>query len=154
MLKSNNGVMNTLATEGKSSKFDFTVQNDGEDVKLETKVVTASIVGTLIDQDPFVVYKIDKVLLPRELFKAAPPATAEEPAAAPAKSKTKKKKDKSSSKSDDEDDVADSPADSPDGEASDQKAADDENGGNSGVKKLNVVVGFVSVLLANWILLN
>ncbi|KAF7833164.1 fasciclin-like arabinogalactan protein 2 [Senna tora] len=59
MLKSNNGIVNTLATEG-ANKYDFTIQDDGEIVKLETKVVTATIVGTLIDQDPFVVYKINK----------------------------------------------------------------------------------------------
>ncbi|KAK6157922.1 hypothetical protein DH2020_012170 [Rehmannia glutinosa] len=64
MLRSSNGLMNTLATEG-ANKYDFTVQNDGEDVKLETKVVTATIKGTLIDEDPLAVYKIDKVLLPR-----------------------------------------------------------------------------------------
>ncbi|KAJ7015590.1 hypothetical protein NC653_004785 [Populus alba x Populus x berolinensis] len=36
MLKSNNGIMNTLATNG-DKKFDFTVQNDGEDVTLKTR---------------------------------------------------------------------------------------------------------------------
>ncbi|KAM7492424.1 hypothetical protein LguiA_035345 [Lonicera macranthoides] len=74
MLRSNNGLINTLATEG-PNKYDFTIQNDGEDVKLETKVVTAKIVGTLIDEDPVSVYKIDKVLLPTELFKEAPVGT-------------------------------------------------------------------------------
>ncbi|KAL0311100.1 UNVERIFIED_CONTAM: Fasciclin-like arabinogalactan protein 2 [Sesamum angustifolium] len=73
MLRSSNGLMNTLATEG-ANKFDFTVQNEGEDVKIETKVVTATIKGTVVDEDPLAVYKIDKVLLPRELFKVAPPA--------------------------------------------------------------------------------
>lgn len=89
MLRSNNGLMNTLATEG-ANKYDFTVQNDGEDVKLETKVVTATITGTLIDNEPLGVYKIDKVLLPRELFKADPPAPS--PKASP-KGKRKGKKD-------------------------------------------------------------
>ncbi|XP_074272535.1 fasciclin-like arabinogalactan protein 2 [Silene latifolia] len=70
MLKSNNGVMNTLATDG-SNKYDFTVQNDGESVTLKTKVVTAKITGTLVDKDPLAVYKLDKFLLPRELFKAS-----------------------------------------------------------------------------------
>ncbi|KAL3510078.1 hypothetical protein ACH5RR_029479 [Cinchona calisaya] len=88
MLKSNNGQMNTLATEG-ANKYEFTVQNDGEDIKLETKVVTATITGTLIDEDPVAVYKIDKVLLPREVFKAAPPAPA------PKGSKDAKEKDTS-----------------------------------------------------------
>ncbi|KAK4492860.1 hypothetical protein RD792_000185 [Penstemon davidsonii] len=75
MLRSSNGLMNTLATEG-ANKYDFTIQNDGDDVKVQTKVVTATIKGTLIDEDPLAVYKIDKVLLPRELFKAAPPSPA------------------------------------------------------------------------------
>lgn len=79
MLKSNNGIMNTLATDG-ANKYDFTVQNDGEVVTLKTKVVTAKITGTLKDEEPLVVYKIDKVLLPRELFKVAAKATAPAPA--------------------------------------------------------------------------
>ncbi|KAI8552192.1 hypothetical protein RHMOL_Rhmol06G0246800 [Rhododendron molle] len=60
-LKSSNGLTNTLATDG-ASKFDFTV-------------VTATVTGIVVDQEPLIVYKIDKVLLPAELFK---------PAAAPA----------------------------------------------------------------------
>ncbi|KAL7102498.1 hypothetical protein ACP275_08G123900 [Erythranthe tilingii] len=71
MLRSSKGLMNTLATEG-AGKYDFTVENDGEDVKLQTKIVTAMIKETLIDEDPLVVYKIDKVLLPKELFKELP----------------------------------------------------------------------------------
>ncbi|XP_052178973.1 fasciclin-like arabinogalactan protein 2 [Diospyros lotus] len=74
-LKSSNGLMNTLATDG-ANKFDFTVQVDGEDVALKTKVVTASVTGTLVDEEPLIIYKIDKVLLPRELFKPAAPAPA------------------------------------------------------------------------------
>ncbi|PIA58310.1 hypothetical protein AQUCO_00500322v1 [Aquilegia coerulea] len=81
MLKSNNGLMNTLATDG-ANKYDFTVQNDGEVVTLKTKIVTARIVGTLIDEQPLAVYTINKVLLPRELFKAAlTPAPAPAPEA-------------------------------------------------------------------------
>ncbi|KAL6952862.1 Fasciclin-like arabinogalactan protein 2 [Sarracenia purpurea var. burkii] len=74
MLKSNNGLMNTLATDG-ANKFDFTVQSEGEDVTLKTKVETATITGTVVDQEPLVAYKIDKVLLPAELFKPAAPKT-------------------------------------------------------------------------------
>ncbi|GMH07140.1 hypothetical protein Nepgr_008980 [Nepenthes gracilis] len=77
MFRSSNGVVNTLATDG-SKKYDLTVQNAGEDVSLNTKIVTAKITGTLLDMEPLAVYKIDKVLLPRELFKAAA-----EPASAP-----------------------------------------------------------------------
>ncbi|KAL2493679.1 Fasciclin-like arabinogalactan protein 2 [Forsythia ovata] len=103
MLRSSNGLMNTLATEG-ANKYDFTVQNDGEDVKLKTKIVTATIKGTLIDEDPLAVFKIDKILLPRELFKAAPPAPAPK----------SPKSAKSKAKSDDGED-ADAPA--PDGDS-------------------------------------
>ncbi|CAA3027939.1 fasciclin-like arabinogalactan 2 [Olea europaea subsp. europaea] len=74
-LKESNGLMNTLAPEG-ANKYNFIVQNDGEVVKLKTKVVTATIKGTLIDEDPLAVFKIDKILLPRELFKEAPLAPA------------------------------------------------------------------------------
>ncbi|KAJ8432471.1 hypothetical protein Cgig2_015268 [Carnegiea gigantea] len=99
MLKSSNGVMNTLATDG-SNKYDFTVQNDGETVTLKTKVVTAKITGTLVDEDPLVCYKLDKVLLPHELFKAAPVS---EPSPAP---------------------EADAPADGPDADYSEDDVAD------------------------------
>lgn len=86
MLKSSNGVVNTLATDG-ANKYDFTVQNDGEEVTLKTKVVTVKITGTVKDEEPLVAYKIDKVLLPRELFKVAPTAPA--PKAPKAKAKGK-----------------------------------------------------------------
>ncbi|MCD7448407.1 Fasciclin-like arabinogalactan protein 2 [Datura stramonium] len=117
MLKSNNGLMNTLATEG-HNKYDFTVQNDGDDVKLETKVVTATISGTLYDEEPLSVYKIDKVLLPRELFKGV----AEEPAPAPKGSKKKKK-----SKKGDEEDVEDDSAPEPSPEDDEDPADDSAN---------------------------
>ncbi|CAA0808428.1 Fasciclin-like arabinogalactan protein 2 [Striga hermonthica] len=112
MLRSSNGVMNTLATEGKN-KYDFTVQNDGEDVKLETKVVTATIKGTLIDEEPLAVFKVDRVLLPRELFKA-------DPAAAPRAARSR------ASSNDDED------ADSPGPAGDDEAAADEEGSSNDG----------------------
>ncbi|XP_059451851.1 fasciclin-like arabinogalactan protein 2 [Corylus avellana] len=86
MLKSSNGVVNTLATDG-ANKYDFTVQNDGEEVTLKTKVVTVKITGTVKDEEPLVAYKIDKVLLPREVFKVAPTAPA--PKAPKAKAKGK-----------------------------------------------------------------
>ncbi|XP_022758911.1 fasciclin-like arabinogalactan protein 2 [Durio zibethinus] len=75
MLKSNNGIMNTLATD-EANKYDFTIQTDGEVVTLETKVITAKITGTLKDEEPLIVYKINKVLLPGELFKPVEAAVA------------------------------------------------------------------------------
>ncbi|GFZ05354.1 FASCICLIN-like arabinogalactan 2 [Actinidia rufa] len=74
-LKSSNGLMNTLATDG-AEKFDFTVQNDGDNVMLKTKVVTATVTATVVDKEPLIAYKIDKVLLPAELFKPAKAAPA------------------------------------------------------------------------------
>lgn len=123
MLKSNNGVMNTLATDG-ANKYDFVVQNDGEVITLQTKVVTAKVTGTLLDEQPVAIYTIDKVLKPRELFKAEAPTPApapapEKPADAP-KPHSRRHKGAASP-------AADSPADSPDGEdAADQTA--DGNG--------------------------
>lgn len=72
MLKANNGVMNTLATDG-GNNYHFSVQNDGNQVTLKTKMVTARIMGKLIDRQPLAIFTIDKVLLPPELFKFALP---------------------------------------------------------------------------------
>ncbi|WCJ37376.1 FASCICLIN-like arabinogalactan 2 [Euphorbia peplus] len=120
MLKNNNGIMNTLATDG-ANKYDFTVQNDGEDIKLETKVVTATITGTVKDEEPLVVYKIDKVLMPRELFKAAPAPKGSKKAPSPKAAKKKK--------SDDEDEDADAPeADAPSDDDSEDSTVADDNG--------------------------
>lgn len=113
MLKTNNGIMNTLATDG-ANKYDFTIQSEGEDITLKTKIVTATITATLKDKEPLVIYKINKVLLPRELFKGL----AEEPAPAP-KAAKKKEKGKAAAAPADE-------ADAPSGDAVDQTA--DSNG--------------------------
>ncbi|KAK4781381.1 hypothetical protein SAY86_015483 [Trapa natans] len=103
-LKSSNGLMNTLATDG-ASKYDFTVQNNGDVVTLKTDAGKSTITGTVIDESPLIVFKIDKFLLPKELFKASD-------APAPKKKSSK-------------DAAADSPdASSPDGQPSDQTAAD------------------------------
>ncbi|KAK8517868.1 hypothetical protein V6N13_128022 [Hibiscus sabdariffa] len=117
MLKSNNGIMNTLATDG-AKKYDFTIQNDGEVVTLETKVVTAKITGTLKDEEPLIVYKINKVLLPTELFKPVEEAApAESPK--PAKSKSKHKVVAADAPE------SDAPAES---DPADDQTADNENG--------------------------
>ncbi|XP_010557720.1 PREDICTED: fasciclin-like arabinogalactan protein 2 [Tarenaya hassleriana] len=136
MLRSGNGAVNTLATEG-DNKYDFTVQNDGEDVTLETDVVTAQVTGTLKDQEPLIVYKIDKVLMPREIFKAT---VKEAPSPKPSKHKKKSTAD---------DELADGPgADAPADDSEDQ-VADDKNGAapemmtlTAGRSFLTAIVGF------------
>ncbi|CAL9157547.1 fasciclin-like arabinogalactan protein 2 [Musa acuminata AAA Group] len=85
LLKANNGVVNTLATDGSNKNFNYTVQTDGTDITLKTRIVTATITSTLIDQDPDAVYAIDKVLQPRELFKLAEVVDAPSPAPAGSK---------------------------------------------------------------------
>ncbi|KAL1200042.1 Fasciclin-like arabinogalactan protein 2 [Cardamine amara subsp. amara] len=127
MLRSGNGAVSTLATEG-DNKFDFTVQNDGEDVTLETDVVTAKVMGTLKDQEPLIVYKIDQVLLPREIYKAV-----KKTAQAPKSSKHKPKNL-----------VADGPgADAP---SDDDEVADDKNGAvSSMISRMSITVTMVIV---------
>ncbi|XP_075099439.1 fasciclin-like arabinogalactan protein 1 [Nicotiana tabacum] len=63
-LKSNNGV--------RFKKYDFVVRKDGNVVTLKTKIVTAKITGTLIDEKSLAIFTINKVLIPNELFKTAP----------------------------------------------------------------------------------
>ncbi|KAF4359308.1 hypothetical protein CsatB_020200 [Cannabis sativa] len=124
MLKQNNGVVNTLATD-RANKYDFTVQTDGEDLTLETTVVTSKVTGTLIDKEPLAIYKLNKVLLPKELYK---PTEATSP--------------KSSS-----DDSDDEEADAPEGDSDDQTADDNGavgiNGGRMAVVFLSLCVGFL-----------
>ncbi|KAF8414265.1 hypothetical protein HHK36_002265 [Tetracentron sinense] len=135
MLKSNNGLMNTLATDG-ANKYDFTVQNDGEEVTLKTKIVTAKITGTILDEQPLAVYTINKVLLPMELFKASPtPAPAPAPEPEPEPEADSPKAEKNSSPPD---------PSAPEGEPADQEA--DVNGG----VRFNGVRCF-AVVLSMWL---
>ena len=115
MFKQNNGVINTLASD-RTHKYDLTIQTDGEAITLETTVVTAKVTGTILDQEPLAVYKVNKVMLPPELYKPAVTAS-------PSK------------------DDADSPdADSPESESDDQVADDDNGAHGIGGGRLAVVV--------------
>lgn len=82
-LKSNNGVMNTLATDGSANNFNFTVQNEGEQVTIKTDASdhAARVKSTVYDKDPIAIYAVDTVLEPVELFE---PADSPAPAPAPA----------------------------------------------------------------------
>ncbi|XP_076944261.1 fasciclin-like arabinogalactan protein 2 [Bidens hawaiensis] len=140
MLRSSNGLMNTLATEGAKKKYDFTVQNDGNDVTLKTKVVTATISGTVVDSEPIVIYTIDKVLQPRELFKGTV-VEAEEPAPAPKAAKKKKKP--AAKKGDTSEDDAEAPGPDSSDDYSDDDAADQTaSGGGRVVASVVTMVSF------------
>ncbi|XP_039854518.1 fasciclin-like arabinogalactan protein 1 [Panicum virgatum] len=84
-LKSSNGPMNTLATDGSSRDYNFTVQNVGDQVSIRTAAsggaAAARVRGTVYDRDPVAIYALDAVLEPVELFD---PAEAPAPAPAPA----------------------------------------------------------------------
>ncbi|GER45970.1 FASCICLIN-like arabinogalactan 1 [Striga asiatica] len=127
-LKSGNGVFNTLATDG-AKKYNFTVQNDGSTVTVKTGVVTAKIVTSLLDEQQLAIYKLDKVLLPKELFKSdlspapAPAPGPEADAESPKPSRNHKSPPAPAAPADS---PSDSPADAPDGDPADQT---DDNGG-------------------------
>nr|BBA94963.1 fasciclin-like arabinogalactan protein 6 [Cuscuta campestris] len=127
MLKSNNGVMNTLATEG-SNKYDFTVKNDGDTVNLDTAVVVATVTGTVYDQEPLAVFKVDKVLQPRKLFKAV---AEEAPAPKGSKGKKKKSADGGKKSGGGEDDAESPGPSSDDDESADDTASDNKNGASA-----------------------
>lgn len=143
-LKSSNGLTNTLATDG-ASKFDFDVQNDGTDVTIKTKIVTAKIVNTLVDEQPLAIYEVDKVLKPEELFKGAlPPAPAPAPEAESPKASKKKHKSPPAPAA-----PSDSPADAPDGDVADQSTDSDSaagvNGGRFGAMILILCFAFLQL---------
>ncbi|KAG6405253.1 hypothetical protein SASPL_132840 [Salvia splendens] len=138
-LKSSNGITNTLATDG-ASKFSFDVKNDGSDVTIFTKIVTAKIVNTLVDEQPLAIYQVNKVLMPEELFKGVlspSPAPAPGPEADAESPKSSKKKHKSPPAPPEA--PSDSPADAPDGDVADQST--------NGAARFNGG-GFVAVILS------
>lgn len=154
MLRSNNGPMNTLATDG-AKKFGFTVQNDGQEVTLRTKVNTVRITGTIIDQQPLAIYSTDGVLLPEELFNsAASPAPTPSPAPAPTPKPEKAAQTPNAAKHGSPPSsasFADSPADSPAGDPADQTADGGANGvgvwsGRFGVVVLASILGALPII--------
>ncbi|KMZ56595.1 hypothetical protein ZOSMA_93G00590 [Zostera marina] len=127
MLKISNGVFNTLATDGTTSNYNFTVQDAGHDVTLKTGLGTATIVSTLFDKTPLAIFAVNNVLQPKELFKLVEAPT---PAPAPApKSKPEQLSAPSSSEA-------------PDADSADQETADD-NAGGSRVMVPTIVVGIL-----------
>ncbi|KAL5231762.1 hypothetical protein ABZP36_030538 [Zizania latifolia] len=95
-LKANNGVMNTLATDGSAKNYNFTVQNEGDQVTIKTDASddAARVKNTVYDKDPIAIYALDTVLEPVELFE---PVEAPAPAPAPVADAPKASKSKRAS---------------------------------------------------------
>ncbi|CAN6181701.1 unnamed protein product [Urochloa humidicola] len=107
LLKSNNGMVTTLATASENKKdYSYDVRNKGETVTLETRVVSSSVTATVGDMEPLAVYAVSKFLKPKELFKVV-----EAPAPAPEPSKKKKGKAADGGDGDSSDDSGDETAD-------------------------------------------
>ena len=103
LLKSNNGMVTTLATASEAKKdYSYDVQNKGETVTLDTRVVTSTLTATVGDSEPLAVYAVSKFLQPKELFKVV---EAPAPAPEPSKKKGKKAADDSDDSSDDSGDA-------------------------------------------------
>ncbi|KAJ8756297.1 hypothetical protein K2173_025109 [Erythroxylum novogranatense] len=78
----------TLATNG-AGKFGLSATTAGNEVTLHTGVDSSRVANTIIDSQPLVIFSVDKVLLPVELFgksssPAAAPAFVSFPSPAPA----------------------------------------------------------------------
>ncbi|KAG5231264.1 fasciclin arabinogalactan protein [Salix suchowensis] len=85
-LKTSKDPISTLASNG-AGKFDLTVTSAGDSVTLHTGIGPSRVAETVLDSTPLVIFTVDNVLLPVELFGKAPsPAPAEEPVSAPSPS--------------------------------------------------------------------
>ncbi|GLJ43480.1 hypothetical protein SUGI_0904050 [Cryptomeria japonica] len=82
-LRSSRANLTTLASGGRL-RYSLSVSKNGESsAKVHSGVNTAVISGTLVDDQPLVIFSIDKVLQPLQIFGTVPgPAPAESPARA------------------------------------------------------------------------
>ncbi|KAL5199775.1 hypothetical protein ABZP36_020978 [Zizania latifolia] len=148
VLKTINGEVNTLATDGTKS-FDLTIMNDGDAVKLSSSSSgsEARVTKTITDDDRIAVYLIDAVLLPGELFNGsagavavAPspsPVTSPAPPPAPATKSAPSPKSKPAPTSE--------PAPAPDSPRADQR-----NNAASGMASWSLFAAPVAVALVLW----
>ncbi|CAN1236613.1 Fasciclin-like arabinogalactan protein 8 [Linum grandiflorum] len=82
-LKAAKGPISTLATNG-AGKFELTATKSGDEVVLHTGVAPSRVADTILDSTPLMIFSVDNVLLPEELFGKSPsPAPAPGPAATP-----------------------------------------------------------------------
>ncbi|KAF2322538.1 hypothetical protein GH714_018427 [Hevea brasiliensis] len=85
-LKTQKDPITTLASNG-AGKFDLTVTAAGDSVTLHTGVDSSRVADTVLDSTPLMIFTVDNVLLPAELFGKSPsPAPALEPVSAPSPS--------------------------------------------------------------------
>lgn len=101
MLKTTSGKVGTLATIGKTKNYNFTFQDTGELVTIDTRINKVKVSGTVIDEQPLAIYTIDKVLEPNELFKV--PEIAPAPKASTVLDSTSSDDEPSSDEEDDSD---------------------------------------------------
>ncbi|URD79107.1 Fasciclin-like arabinogalactan protein [Musa troglodytarum] len=82
-LKSVSGRLPTMASSA-AGKYDLSVVSRGDDVSLDTGVDTSRVASTVLDDTPVCILTVDNLLLPTELFGAAPsPAPTPSPSASP-----------------------------------------------------------------------
>ncbi|TYG40799.1 hypothetical protein ES288_D12G123200v1 [Gossypium darwinii] len=82
-LKTTKDPITTLATRG-AGKFDLTVTAAGDSVTLHTGISPSRVAEAVFDSPPVVIFTVDNVLLPSELFGKPPsPAPAPEPVSSP-----------------------------------------------------------------------
>ncbi|KAG2723337.1 hypothetical protein I3760_02G165900 [Carya illinoinensis] len=70
-LKTTKDPLTTLATNG-AGKYDLTVTSAGDSVTLHTGVDSSRVAETVLDSTPLVIFSVDNVLLPTELFGKSP----------------------------------------------------------------------------------
>ncbi|XP_074582841.1 fasciclin-like arabinogalactan protein 10 [Curcuma longa] len=85
-LKSVAGRLTTLASSA-AGKYDLSVVSRGDDVSLDTGVDSSRIANTVLDDTPVCILTVDNILLPSELFSAAP-SPAPTPSATPVEAPT------------------------------------------------------------------
>ncbi|CAH8356771.1 unnamed protein product [Eruca vesicaria subsp. sativa] len=148
-LKTNKEAISTLATNG-AGKYDLTTSTSGDEVILHTGVGPSRVADTVVDETPVVIFTVDKVLLPTELFGKSPsPAPAPEPVSAPTPAPAK-----SPSPAEAPSPVAASPPappvdDSPEGAPSDSPtSSEDSNAENAAFQVRGSVYVTVLVTLA------
>ncbi|EXB52677.1 hypothetical protein L484_022454 [Morus notabilis] len=82
-LKTTTASLTTLATNG-AGKYDITVTTAGDSVTLHTGVDSSRVADTVLDSTPLVIFTVDNLLLPTELFGKSPsPAPTPEPVSSP-----------------------------------------------------------------------